>query len=396
MRHREKTVNFKKRTIRLLIALAALIVLFVTLLLLSYNQSVCEFFSRTFSRWWITAFGTILGWIPISFFEFLLIAAILFSLAFIVTEIVFLAKHKWRKALTLLLAVAIAVFAFLNIYTSSASFAYNRDPLPTEVYEEYSGDDLTVNEATQIAIYVISQANEAYLDTEHDADGNIVYPYSLAEMSDILAQEYGKLESDYFSSYTPHGKKVLNKTIMSELGITGVFFAPFGEANVNVNSCLYLPHTLAHELAHGKGVMREYEADLVASYVCLTSDNPYIRYGALVRLISPVINMVSLYPNTTQTVTMLYSLVNAGITKERSNYSALWSQFNTLDKIGEFFNNLYLKFNKQENGTGSYTKPGEVVGTDKKDDDGKEIVQVIRFSDSQNVLIKLYKQGKLC
>lgn len=394
-RDKSKNKSPKRKTLRRLIEIGVLVALFVVLCLLKNSQKVSEFFAETFSRWWITAFGTLLGWIPFSLYEMFLIAVIVGAIAFLVIEIVLLCKHKWQKALTSVLVVVICVFAFLNIYTATASFAYNRDPLPTDIYEEYSGDDLTLEEAIKIADYVIEQANQAYRDTDH-IDGNIVYPYDLAEMSDRLAKEYEKLDNKYFSSYTPRGKRILNKRIMSELHITGVFFAPFGEANINGNETgLYLPHTLGHEMAHGKGVMREYEADLVSSYVLLTSQDKYLRYGALVQCVTPAINMVGLYPNTNQITNELYAKLDSGIRTELSNYSKLWSQFDALDRLGNFFNDLYLKLNKQEDGVGSYNKPGEIVDTGEKDNEGSPIVTVIRFYDMQNILIKLYKQGKL-
>lgn len=395
MKKSVKTKNPKKIIIRRVIVLGILILLFALLQLLVLDTKICEFFARTISRAWIYLFGNALGWIPISFYEIFLILVILGGIAFVVTEIVLLCKRKWYKSLTALIIVAICVFSFLDVYTTSASFAYNREELPTSVYEEYSGDDLSVDEAIEIAEFVIDRVNKAYHATEHDVDGNIVFPYSLHEMSEILDKEYRKLDGEYFSSYTPHGKRVLNKTIMSELGITGVFFAPFGEANVNVNALLYLPVTLGHEMAHGKGVMREYQADLVSQYVCLTCDDPYISYGALVQCMYSAIGIVGLYPDTSDIVQAMYREIDSGITQERSNYSKMWSQFDALNRIGEFFNDLYLKLQKQEGGTDSYYKPGETVETGETDKDNKPIQQVIRFSDTQNVLIKLYKQGKL-
>ncbi len=391
-----KTKNFKKSAIRRVIELGVLVVLFVVLYLLSLNQKVCEFFATTISRLWITVFGNVFGWIPISFYELFLIIAILGAIAFLIIEIVLLAKKKWQKALTALLIVAISVFSFLNVYTLSASFAYNRNPLPEYVYKEYSGNDLTLEEAAEIAKYVINETNSAYYATEHDAEGNIVYPYKLREMSNHIAEEYKRLDDGYFSSYTPVGKRIINKTIMSELGISGVFFAPFGEANINgIETGLFLPHTLAHEMAHGKGVMREYEADLVASYVLLTSNDPYLRYGALVQCMTTAINMVSLYPNSAEIVSQLNKMLDPNVISEWSRDSRKWSEYDTLDRIGEFLNDLYLKLQKQENGTDSYSKPGEHVDTGEKDNDGESIVVVLRFYDMQNLLINLYKQGKL-
>lgn len=391
-----KKIIISKRNIRRLIVLATLVVLFALLSLLTLSNKVCEFFATTFSRAWIYFFGNILGWIPVSFYELFLIVAIVGAITFVVYEIVYLSKRKWYVAFSVLLVLCICVFSFLNVYTATATFSYGRDKLPEEVYEEYSGGDFSLEDAMLLAEKVIEQVNEAYHLTQHDADGNIVYPYSFRELSNLLAKEYERLQSDYFSSYTPRGKKIINKTIMSEMHITGVFFAPFGEANINgYENNLYLPHTLAHEQAHGKGVMREYEANLVASYILLTSENPYLRYGALARCMYSALNIVSLYPNSTEIYNDLVIKIDSGITKERQNYSKFYSQFDHLDNIGEFFNDLYLKLNKQNEGTGSYNKPGESFGTGSKDDFDKEIVTVVNFSDTQNLLIKLYKENKL-
>ena len=78
---------------------------------------------------------------------------------------------------------------------------------------------------------------------------------------------------------------------------------------------------------------------------------------------------------------------------EMSNYNKFWSQFTLVGDIGKWFNDIYLKFNKQQDGSGSYVKPPVSEGTGKKDDDGDEIVRIVSFSDTQSLLVMLYKQG---
>lgn len=385
-----------KKALKKIIALSALAVLFAVLRLLTESQKVCEFFSTTVSRWWITAFGTVFGWLPFSVYELCLVLAVLGAVTFVVFVIAFAAKRHWRRLASLVLAVAIGVMSFLNVYTLSASFAYNRNPLPSTIYAEYSSDDFDYQDAVALAELLVDAANEAYLQTEHDEDGNIVYPYTFDEISDLIAQEYARLTDSYFSSYTPHPKKIVNKWIMSQLHITGVFFAPFGEANINGNeNNLYLPVTMAHEMAHAKGVMREYQADLVAYYVLLTSNNPYLRYGALAQMATVALNMVYLYPDSSADYAALKASLNNGIAVEKTNYTDFYAQFTLLEDVGDFFNDIYLKFQKQQDGTDSYVKPGQTQDTGTKDDDGKPIVKIISFSGKQNLLINMYKQGLL-
>ena len=383
-----------KATVKKFIALALLLVVLGILLVLKTNQAVCEFFATTFSRAWIFVFGNLIGWLPISMYELLLIVAILGAIAVVVFIIVYLAKRKWQRLLSLTVAVAIAVVSFVNIYTATASFSYNRNPLPREIYTEYKSDDFSREQAIALAENIIDKANNLYLQTDHDQDGNVVYPFSFSELSDMLAVEYKRLNSKYFSSYTPKGKRILNKWIMSQMHITGVFFAPFGEANVNGNeNNLYLPCTLAHEMAHGKGVMREYQADLVAYYVLLTCNNCYLQYGAMVEAMYSALGLISLYPNTSDVYAQLFDKIDKGIFKELDNYFDFYGQFTLFDDIGSWFNNLYLKLQGQNEGTGSYEKPPVTEGSGEFDGDGNEIQIIGEFSGVQNLLIHLYKQG---
>jgi len=386
----------KKSTLRKLIAIGALSVLFAVLYALSTNTVVCEFFAKTFSRAWIWLFGHIFSILPFSVYELFLIVAIVLAIVFIVYLFIFIAKKRWNKLVSMVLIAVICVFSFLNIYTLSASFAYGREELPKDIYTQYTSEDLTREDAISIATWVVDNVNIAYLNTEHDNNGNILYPYSFDEISDMLADEYKKLKNDYFSSYTPKAKKIINKTIMSEMQILGVFFAPTGEANINGNEKgLFLPDTLAHELAHSKGVMREYQADIVGRYVLLTSGNDYLRYGTLVKCLSSALSILSAYPEYQEISDELNGKIDSRIFDERKNDSKFYAQFNHFDRIGEFFNDLYLKLQKQPEGTGSYVKPPEIIGSGEYDDDTGEEIMITHFSGMQNLLITLYKQNLL-
>lgn len=394
---RQRTAkDVKRRLLRKIIVLLCLAAVFAFLCVVSADEQICEAFTRTISRAWVAVFGTLLGWIPCSVYELFLIVAIVAAVCAVVFIVVFLCKRNFVRFFSLLLTVGICVFGFLSVYTASASFAYGREPLPTVVYEKQNPDDFDKAQAIDMAEKVIAELNQAYRQTEHDQDGNLVLP-SLAEIRADIAEEYKRIDGDacggYFSEYDPAVKPIVNKWVMSQMHIVGVFFAPSGEANINgVENNYNLPHTVAHEMAHGKGVMRENEANLVASYLLLTSDKPYLRYSALMRVFYSAVSLVGMYPDTKDVVNMLYASVEQGVYKERAAYAELWAKYTLVGDIGDWFNDLYLKFNKQT-GSDSYYKPGESQGTGKTDNDGEEIKVIIRFSDTQDLLVMLYRRG---
>ncbi len=382
-----------------LVALLVLLLVYVDLrVIFGSSTQIAEWFARNFSRGWITVWGTLTGWIPFSLYELFLIVAIVLAVVAVIVIIIRLCQGKWRNALSLVLTVCIAVTSFLTVYNVTAGFTYQRASLPKQIYSVQNPDDFDRDSAIAMAQLVVDELNKAYEQTPHDENGNVILP-SIEQIRNDIAEEYKRIDGEqcngYFNSYNPAVKQITNKWVMSQMHIVGVFFAPFGEANVNPNENNYnMPHSMAHEMAHGKGVMRENEANLVASYLLLTSDKPYLRYSALMKVYFSAISLVSMYPNTNDAVTLLRSSVRSEIYAEMSNYNKFWSQFTLIGDIGNWFNDIYLKLHKQ-NGTGSYVKPPISEDTGEKDDDGNPIVTIVSFSDTQSLLVGLYKQGLL-
>ncbi len=102
----------RKSALKKLIVLLSLVALFVTLTLLSKSKAVCEFFASTFARAWIFVFGNIFGVLPFSGYELFLIAAIVLAVVFCVYLVIFLAKRRWNRLVSMLLIAAIPSFLF--------------------------------------------------------------------------------------------------------------------------------------------------------------------------------------------------------------------------------------------------------------------------------------------
>lgn len=75
-------------------------------------------------------------------------------------------------------------------------------------------------------------------------------------------------------------KPVFFSRVMSHLRLTGVYFSFTGEANVNMDCpACFLPSTVAHELAHQRGIASEKECNFAAVLASTTADSPLYRYS---------------------------------------------------------------------------------------------------------------------
>lgn len=75
-------------------------------------------------------------------------------------------------------------------------------------------------------------------------------------------------------------KPAVYSWFMSAAGFTGYLFPYLGESTLNVHCPgVYLPVTVAHEMAHQRGVAPEQEANFLGIAACLTSPDPVYQYS---------------------------------------------------------------------------------------------------------------------
>lgn len=378
----------------MLIAAGANAAILAILLILRTNSTVSEWMASHFSRGWVSLFSRITSIFPFSLYETFLYVVIIGIVALIVTAIVFFCKRAAFRALTFIMVIVLAGLVFGNIYTLSAGFSYYRAQPTLPYYEaEYLGDDQK-EELIALATFMTEDFNYVARKMERDNSGKTI-GMPVEELSKLLIEEYKRLdEFDYYSSFTPRAKTIASKNIMSNMHITGVFFAPFGEANVNpLTPSSNMPVTMAHELAHSKGAMRESDANLVAYYITLTSENEYLRYSGYMACYSYLMTIV--YSFDKNKWLDLYDSWDPVIDKEIALNNAFWSEYDLLDKITDAFNDLYLKLQGQKDGTGSYTEPTlppDIVEIPSPDPDGGMITETrYNLNTVQKMMLKALK-----
>jgi hypothetical protein len=389
--------GIKKLRATLLAAGGALLAL-IALSLLKLSPAVCEWMSRHLSRYLVSGSVCQTDWLPFSLFEWLLVILVLAGSVLLIYGIVLLCKKRFFKLLKGLCALLAAGLFFANFYMLTAGFAYNRAPLPLP----HSAVKYTGEQTQDIARYFIEDYIALGEKMTRDANGDVVSPYTHDELNQRLIEEYARLDDPYFNGLTPRAKRVVNSWFMSDTGISGIAFAPTGEANVNaMTPASDLPHTMAHEMAHIKGVMRENEANLAGYYILLSSEDDYLRYCGYFSSIRTLWNAVyiSNNANSERANALFRDERLARMDAERARANRFWAEYkgpigflsDFWDSAGTFFNDLYLKLNGQEDGVGSYDNPSTVGPTDEYDPETGEQLYDYSFSKIHQLFFGIYE-----
>ena len=132
--------------------------------------------------------------------------------------------------------------------------------------------------------------------------------------------------------------------VMSGLDFTGIFCPFTAESNVNMDSpaCL-LPATVAHELAHQRGIAREDEANFIAYLVCISSDDAYIRYSGYLNMFEYVGS--ALNGADSSRYQAIFGELDRRIYYEEVSYSEFYAKYrhSKVSAVSNVVNDTYLK-----------------------------------------------------
>lgn len=309
------------------------------------------FFARGVTRWLSALLAAVTGFFPFSFYEWTAVALIAGGLALLVGFIVLLCRRSFARAGRWLYRLVIALLCVALAFGLLYAPLYERAPvadalgLPAAEVNEQSVYDA--------AAYFIDRLNETSALLERDGEGNVVPPYSFDEIARLLNEQFDKLEGDYFSPCPVRPKGVVLSVGMSYLGITGIYFPFYAEANVNRNIPAYqLACTMAHEMAHAKGVSREADANVVAYVLCVLADDAYLNYSGLMPAAARLLNALP-----AEQYEQLYARLAPEVRQEYANANAHYARYEgVIDTISGFFNDLFLKANGISSGTRNYSE----------------------------------------
>lgn len=283
------------------------------------------------------------------------------------------------------------------MYILSMGFGYYRAEMPIP----QAGKDYKIEQVVQVVQYYLNDFNKLADTLERDENGCVKCPYTFSELAELVDNEYARLNNDYYGDYTPRAKPVVNSWFLSDMLITGITFLPFGEVAINVDAPpTSQTLTMAHELAHAKGIQREGDANLLARYMLVSSSNDYLRYCGYYGAFNNLLQSLLLFEDYIN-YNILALRLSPYIYAERRYTNDYWnSQPDYIGQIAEMFNDLYLKLNGSQNGKDSYydgNKSDVVTPTDpetgepEKDPETGEEVRIVVFSQIQMMFFWLYE-----
>ena len=138
-----------------------------------------------------------------------------------------------------------------------------------------------------------------------------------------------------------HAKGIRCSRVMSLVDFTGFFFPFTAEASVNMDfPTSLLPSTVAHELAHQRGVAKEQEANFVAVLACLDYGDPEYVYSAALLAYTHLGN--ALYSADHDAWEAVYSGLDEAVKRDFAANRIYWAAFET--PVQQASNTIYEGF----------------------------------------------------
>ncbi len=349
---KEKTVKDINKQLRIRSIILGIIgFLLVFFGLLKRNSSIAEWFTRGIDRGYFYLISFISKYIPFSLTELYYVAIIVVGIVFLVFIIKALRKNAIDIASKYLLNILIIAISTVCLYNLTFSFAYNRKSVDLPFYK----GEVENKEFVDLYNFYADDLNECIASLTFLENGD-VESTSFSTLNKKIEEAYHILDnSSYFTKRTTYSKRMLSSFLYTELNITGVTFAPLGEANVNyMTPNADIPFCMAHEIAHTKGVAREDEANQVAFYVLLNSDDPILRYSAYSSYFYQIRMLNNKMYLTDEELEMLHPINNQYFLTQKY-IRDFWKSHTFFKDIGDFFNDLYIKLSGVKEGTASYS-----------------------------------------
>ena len=194
------------------------------------------------------------------------------------------------------------------------------------------------------------------------------YAQESVEAMRKLAEQYPVLDRPLYSPPKP----VLASELMSYANIGGMFFPFTMESNINVDNPFFMvPWTMAHELAHQCGFMREDEANFIGYLACKDATDPLTRYSGYSLAYDYSIGALARVDR--ERAAGIADTLSEAVKADRRARSEYLKRFEgPVAEASNAANNAYLKANQQQDGTRSYGRMVDLLLAEAREEKPEE------------------------
>lgn len=344
--------------ILLYILLAALPIALITLYYIYNNrQDIMDWVNLYIAAPYRNAMSIASSFGPFQYFslaEILITIIVLWVLYYFIKTIIILITQPQRfrqlgHRLYVMIVVGLYIFA---AYSWTWGTGYHSTDLAEKTGLYSNG--ITTEQLTNVTKLFAERANELSDAVKRDADRHMTVDtdYDFALSKGVYANVVHEFPALSGTAYPP--KAMIYSKLMSIIGFTGVYIALTGETNINIDApAALIPATIAHEMAHQRGVNSEDEANFAGIAACITSNISVYEYsGYLSGLIylSDALNEAD-----PVACSQILSTLNGDVIRDWTDNSNYWSRFESpaAEAVSAIYDG-YLKSNGEALGVSSY------------------------------------------
>lgn len=302
------------------------------------HQSMAKFFDR----------------LPFSFAEVVIGVSAAAALIYILSAVtrLIMRPERLKQLYRFIITLVCAGLCIYALFCVMWGVYYYSDDFQTK--SGIPADAISVQDLKLVTQYFADLAGEYSSQVKRDAYG--VYcedREAILERSDEVYENAEKL-FPCLEGPEVHAKGIRFSILMSYTDYTGFFFPFTGEANVNIHypPCT-LAATVAHELAHQRGVAKEQEANFCAVLSSLTYGDPDYCYSACYMAYIYLSN--ALYKVDYDSWLEIREGLGDGIKADIVNNRKYWQQFETpVQTVANDIYEQFLQSYSQELGLQSY------------------------------------------
>ncbi|MBE6907987.1 MAG: DUF3810 domain-containing protein [Ruminococcaceae bacterium] len=314
---------FRGHLLWLLVNVLALAAFF----LLRTQRGVMNAVSAGFSMPLERALGRLCAYVPFSVAELYYAAAVILVVVFLVRSVARIARAEYKcemllRRCFLLVNVVLTVYAVFCLLWGVNFYADDFCDKSGVYPEAVAYDDLLA-----VTTYFAEQAALCADDVPRNEYG--VCALSRQEMLAKAPSLYNAMYEEFPFLYIPVDpipKGIFFSKIMSAMNVTGLYFPFTGESNLNMDFPTALfPATVAHELAHRRGIASEQQCNFLAVLAATRSDDPAYRYSGW--LLGYIHLSNALYTADPEAWAALRASLPTSMDMDLRVESAYWAQF---------------------------------------------------------------------